>query len=157
MWKGNVFTKVCQEFCPKGGCVCVRDVCVGDMHGRGRAWQGGMCGRGVCMAGGDMCGRGVHGGTCIVGGHAWQGSVHGGEGGGRRARQQRRPLQRTVRILLECILVQLITFPFDDKFHLTQFVIHVFTRRTWNGTLRHMVFPVHFCCNNCNHCFGSRG
>ena len=59
----------------------------------GRAWQGacmagGMCGRGVCMAGG-MHGRG----------HEWQGVVHG-------RRQERWPLQRTVRILLECILVK---------------------------------------------------
>ena len=61
----------------------------GGMHGRGmrdrgHAWWG------VCMAG-DMCG----------GGCAWQGGVWGRG----RAGQERRPLQRTVRILLECILV----------------------------------------------------
>ena len=32
------------------------------MHGRGHVWQGGMHGRGACMAGG----------ACVVGGHAWQ-------------------------------------------------------------------------------------
>ena len=41
--------------------MCVRDVCVGDMHGRG------VCMAGVCM-----------GGHALYGGHAWQGSVHGG-------------------------------------------------------------------------------
>ena len=55
------------------------------MHGRGRAWQG------ACMAGGYMHGRGVHGR-----GHEWRG---------------RQPLQRTVRILLECILVFKIFIP----------------------------------------------
>ena len=38
---------------------------------------------GVCVVGG-MCGRG-----CVAGGYAWQ---------------ERRPVQRTARILLECIL-----------------------------------------------------
>ena len=42
-------------------------------------------------------GRGAWQGTCIAGG------VHGGGGG--RVWQERRPLQRTVCILLECILV----------------------------------------------------
>ena len=61
----------------------------GGMHGGG-ACIAGVCGRGACMSRG-MCGRGA----CMAGGmhgrgHAWQ------EG---------RPLQRTVRILLECILV----------------------------------------------------
>ena len=52
----------------------------------GHAWQRGMSSRGACMAGG------MHGGghVCLR--------------GGRRARQERWPLQRTVRILLECIL-----------------------------------------------------
>ena len=60
----------------------------GGMYGRAACmarvcvWQGGMCGRG--------CGIGVHG---------------GGMHGRGRARQERRPLQLTVRILLECILV----------------------------------------------------
>ena len=58
---------------------------------------GGMCGRGLCMVGVDMCGRGNawQGGMCGSG-HAWQeGCVW----------QERRRLQRTVRILLECFLV----------------------------------------------------
>ena len=33
LWQGNVFTNVCQEFCPQGA----------GMHGGG---EGGMCGRG---------------------------------------------------------------------------------------------------------------
>ena len=80
------------------------------MHGRGCAWQG------VCMAGG------VHGRGALVGGHAWQGvcmagSVcgRGGVHGRRRAWQEIRPLQRTVRILLECILV-LLCFSFSNPF-----------------------------------------
>ena len=58
------------------------------MHGRGHhAWQGGCAWQGTCMAG--VC---VWWGVCMVGegGHAWQ---------------ERQPLQQTVRILLECILV----------------------------------------------------
>ena len=57
-----------------------------------------------------MCGRGVYGG-----GHAWQGwgtcgrgGMHGGgwgEGGSEHAWQERQPLQQTVCMLLECILV----------------------------------------------------
>ena len=58
---------------------------------------------GACMTGG-VCGRG----------HAWQGGMHdgvmrgGGMHGGGRAWQEKRPLQWTVRILLECILVETI-------------------------------------------------
>ena len=73
------------------GCVCVcgghawqgehvwqRACMVGGMHGRGHAWQGGMCGggghvwqgcvhgSGVCMLGGVWW----EGGACIAGGHA---------------------------------------------------------------------------------------
>ena len=85
--------------------------------------KGSMCGEGACMAKGGMCGkggvcgkRGVHGAGGMHGrGHAWQG---------------RRPLQRTVPILLECIFVSnffrkyvqrmlsgftLIIEPFDDR------------------------------------------
>ena len=69
----------------------------------GHAWQGGMLGRGY------VCGRGMHsGGEAYVAGgvrggvHAWWGCAW--QGG--RAWQERRPLQRTVRILLECILVK---------------------------------------------------
>ena len=47
--------------------------------------------RGACMAK-DMRGEG---------GQAWWGGMHGGG----HAWQERRPLPRTVRILLECILV----------------------------------------------------
>ena len=56
--------------------------------------SGGMYGVCVCVC---VCGRG----------RAWQavGSMHGVGGGGWHAWQERRPLQRTVRILLECILV----------------------------------------------------
>ena len=91
--EGNVFTPVCQSLCSQGVCV------VGDMHGRGvyvalgYVWWGGICGGGIC-------GRG----------HAWQGSVHGRGcvlGGCACRRQERRPLKRTVRILLECIFVLL--------------------------------------------------
>ena len=46
--QGNIFRSVYQEFCPQGG---------GRRAWRG-AWQGGLCGRGVCMAGG-MRGREV--------------------------------------------------------------------------------------------------
>ena len=54
-------------------------------------WQGGMHGGGV------MCDRQA----CMVGGrHVWQGVCMVGGMCGRR-----RPLQRAVRILLECILV----------------------------------------------------
>ena len=71
--------------------------------GGGHVWWWGMCGRGACVAGG-MHGRGgLHGrggmhfggwqGVCVAGGHA---------------RQEIWPLQRTVRILLECILVKLV-------------------------------------------------
>ena len=42
----------------------------------------------------------------MVRGHAWQGGHGGGMlGRGGHAWQERRPLQRAVRILLECILV----------------------------------------------------
>ena len=87
----------------------------GDMHGKGgHAWQ-----RGACMEKGGMHGKG---GMCGEGGMHGKGGVHG-EGGGmhgegrcmakggmygkRRghARLETRPMQRAVRILLECILV----------------------------------------------------
>ena len=48
----------------------------------------GWPGRGVCLAE-DMCGRG-----CVCGRRVWQ---------------DRWPLQRTVRVLLECILVKINT------------------------------------------------
>ena len=56
------------------------------------AWgMAGACMAGMCVGGG-MCSRGAcMAGACVV--------------GGGRAWQERRPLQRTVRILLECIVV----------------------------------------------------
>ena len=72
----------------------------GSMCGRGHVWQG-------CMHGG-----GVHGGGLV-----WQGGgdMHGR--GGMHTWQERLPLQRTVRILLECILVLslLVTFMLNVK------------------------------------------
>ena len=59
--QGNIFTSVCQEFCPQWWGMRGRGVCVagggmvGGMHGRGRVWQGGMHGK-----------RAMHGR-----GHAW--------------------------------------------------------------------------------------
>ena len=77
--------------CGEGG-VWQSGVCVvGGMHGRGHVWQGACMVRGVHGMGG-ICGRGMH----SRGMHGW---------GGGRAWQERRPLQRTVCILLECILV----------------------------------------------------
>ena len=74
--KGNVFTSVCQEFCPRGGRVggvwqwaCVVGVCIGAV---------GVGGRGACVAG-EACvmGRGVAveiataaGGTHLTGVHS---------------------------------------------------------------------------------------
>ena len=87
------------------------------MHGRGGindqgcAWKGAWWE--VCMAGGMvgwacMAGRHAWQGMCMAGGvhgrvHAYHGGLHG-VGGGLHGKE-RRPLQRTVRILLECILV----------------------------------------------------
>ena len=58
--QGNVFTSVCQEFCPQGG-ACV----VGGMHGRGHVWWGtcvarGVHDRGVCVVGVCLAGGGGH-------------------------------------------------------------------------------------------------
>ena len=69
------------------------------MHGkRGHAWWGSVW-HGVCMAGSVT---GMHGS-----GHAWQGG---------HMWQERWPLQRTVRILLECILL-LHRSALTDQFH----------------------------------------
>ena len=63
----------------------------GHVHGGGHAWQG-------CVDGG--------GGMDGVG-HAWCGAcMAGGMHGGGHAWQEIRPLQQTVRFLLECILVK---------------------------------------------------
>ena len=80
----------------------------GSVHGRGVVnGRVCVCDRGACMAGG-MHGRGV----CMAGGHVWQGCawwghIHGRgmHGRGGHVLQERRPLQHTVCILLECILV----------------------------------------------------
>ena len=95
---GNVFTSVCQEFCPGGG----------------HAWHG-MCGRGACMVG--VCG--------------W--------GGG----QKRQPLQWTVRILLECILVvcmatdsPILDFKVSVGQPQTYMPYHLYTMDFWDSTLR---------------------
>ena len=72
--------------CMAVGCAWQRGMCGGGhawqvrgMHGRGHAWLGHVWQRGVSGMG-----------TCIAGLHAWQ---------------ERWPLQHTVCILLECILV----------------------------------------------------
>ena len=57
------------------------------MHGRGGE---------ACMAGWACMAGGLRGRGCVVVGGAWQ---------------EKRPLQRVVRILLECILVQNKTIP----------------------------------------------
>ena len=85
----------------------------GGMHSRGHAWQGtcvageawqgacmagGMCGKGVYMAGACMCGMGcVWQGACVARGCVWQEGMH--------VWQERQPLQWVVHILLQCILV----------------------------------------------------
>ena len=61
---------------------------------------GGICGRGACV---------VRGGACMVGGMCGGGGMHG-RGGAYMAHMARQLLrdtvnERTVRILLECILV----------------------------------------------------
>ena len=87
--------------CGKGGVCMVKE----HMHGiGGHVWQG------ACMMVGGMHGGGGHAwqracvaGGMHVGGHVWQRCEWQGH-----AWQDRWPLQRTVRILLECILVSLI-------------------------------------------------
>ena len=50
--EGNVFTSVCQEFCPWGGHAWLGEVhdrraCMaGGVHGRGHVWHGGIHGQG---------------------------------------------------------------------------------------------------------------
>ena len=73
-------------------CVCVaRGVC-----GMEYAWEHACMTGSVVTMGGGMCGRGV----CVVGA-----CMGGGMHGRGQALQERRPLQRMVRILLECLLV----------------------------------------------------
>ena len=85
--------------------------------------QGGMRGRGACMAGWGC----VVGGPCVAGEHVWQGGGHAWQGGhvwqgdmhGRGHAWHARPWQilrlwhtvneRAVSILLECILVPIVS------------------------------------------------
>ena len=89
--QGNVFTSVCQEFCPQwgacmaGGWACMVGACAwqgvymaGGMCGGGHAWQGSTCGRGcvhgtgVCVAGkiaiaaGGTHPTGMHSCLCVI-------------------------------------------------------------------------------------------
>ena len=84
---------------------------VGGMCGRGggdgHAWQGGMHGQGVCVAGGGMHSRGSMCGQ--EGGHAWQGACMGRGVHAMHAHPRHYKIRsvnaRVARILLECILV----------------------------------------------------
>ena len=87
-----MFSQVCINNPSVRGGTCVTK---GGMYGkgvhawqRGHAWRGGTVhGKGgACVEKGGICGEGA----CVARGRAWQ---------------ERRLLQRTVRILLECILV----------------------------------------------------
>ena len=87
-----------------GGMCVGGGACVAHDTG-GHAWQGvcmagGMHGRGVCMARGASMVGGMHGGGMHDRGRGcvWQGGY---------AWQDRRPQQRTVCNLLECILVNI--------------------------------------------------
>ena len=119
------------------GCVHGRGACMAGVYmAGGHAWLGCVHGRGACMAGvymaGGMCGWGVcmaggghasQGGVCgwgacmaeglafMAGGHAWQGGMHGG-GGACVPQQILRDTvnERAVRILLECILIDLLLY-----------------------------------------------
>ena len=72
------------------------EACVKNSVHRGRcAWGG------ACMARGGCAWLRVHGGVCGRGANM----VEGMRGRGGHAWQEIQPLQRTVRILLECILV----------------------------------------------------
>ena len=78
--QGNIFTSVCHSFCPGGWWACVEEGCAW----RGHVWQGGMYGKGACVAGGGACRQGV----CIAevsvdgrGGMHGRGGVSGGDGG----------------------------------------------------------------------------
>ena len=71
----------------------------GGTHGEG----GGMCGEGVCVWQRlGMCGKGKH---------ARQRGICMAKGG--TCMQERRPLKRAVRILLECILVYCFFYTFS--------------------------------------------
>ena len=100
---------MCGRGCPwQGACMAGGHAWQGACVARGHAWQG-HAWQGTCMAEGDMHGRGVSmaggmcgrrsmcdKGLCMARGHVWQRG---------HACLERWPLQLTVRILLECILV----------------------------------------------------
>ena len=117
-----MFLQVCV--CPRGGGrlawqgACVAGACMAGGHAWWEACGG--CVAGGCVAGGHarwgtcvvggMHGGGVHGRACMAGGHAWWGHVWQGDVHGRGAcvvwQIPRDTVnERTVRILLECILV----------------------------------------------------
>ena len=102
---------VAGRACMVGACMAGRHAWQGGMRGRGCTWWGGMHGRGYAWQGACIvgrCGGCVHvRDACVVGGACMAGTcmAAGVHGGGGRAWVERRPLQRTVLILLECILV----------------------------------------------------
>ena len=100
------------------------------VHTEGHAWRG-VCMAGACVTGGHawqgwhVWQGGMHGRrACVAGGHEWQGAcmaggMHGREVfvAGGHAWQERRPLPRTVRILLECFSLE--TIEIKDLFTCT--------------------------------------
>ena len=127
MWQGDMCTTgamhgrgcvwrmgVCvwQGVCvARGVCVAWGGACLvkGGCMAGGLAWQGDLCTTGGMRATKGMCGGGVHGRGCVWQGVCVAGGVHGGGSvwwrGAGHAWQERQPLQRAVRILLECFLV----------------------------------------------------
>ena len=121
-WQSGV-CKAKGGACMAGGaCVVVGGACAGVMHGGGHAWWKGaymvkvacMEGRGHVWQGTYIAGACVAVGACMVGCVYWRGHALQGRcvcrgacvaEKGRHAWPERRPLQRTVRILLEYILV----------------------------------------------------
>ena len=81
--KGNVFTSVCQDLCSRGGILAYTGQGVSDQ---------GVSAQGECLPSAGI----YPGGFCPGGYHQDQRQTH---------TPPRHPLQRTVRILLECILV----------------------------------------------------
>ena len=119
-----------REGCMAGG-ACVAGghawwgvACVeGGVHGRGVCMAGGCAWQGVCMAGGHVC-WGVHGrghawqGVCMAGGmhargHAWWGGMHATHTHPQALQLWNMVNEQAVHILLECILVSL---AFDTTF-----------------------------------------
>ena len=97
-----------MSVCPQGG---GGRAWQGSIHGRGRAWQGEHAWwGGGCACQGDINGDGW-------GGHAWQGGMRGTHAPPRQILRDT-VNERSVRILLECILVIDIfskTFGFTGK------------------------------------------